>query len=130
MSRGWRRFRTDDRGVAPVGASTSPLLVLVLAVLGGPSVVALVGGGLRRANAPQYALTAVAALVAVFTLAATVRFATRWAVLGICAVLAAVGSHLWQHRTDRVDLLVVGGIYATPVGLAVALLVQALTPLL
>jgi hypothetical protein len=122
-----RSFVGDERASAPgdqITMTNSPLLLLVLAVLGIPPLVAVVGVLVRREQSFQYMFAAAASLVAVFTITGTVQFGPPWTTLGILAILAAIASHLWQFRTDQVDLLVVSGIYAMPVGLASVLLLR------
>jgi hypothetical protein len=124
-----RAFIDDDRG-AVTGQLTSAndlFVVLIASVLGFPVLAAAVGGILRRAKAFEYTYAAAAALVAVFTLTGVVQFRTRWTVIGIFAVLAAIGAHLWQYRTDRLDLIVVGSVYVMPVSLASVLLIRTLS---
>lgn len=104
----------------------APVTVLVIVVLGTPPVVAAIATAVRGQHGFEYAVTAAASLVAVFALTGTVGFATHWTVLAILAILAAIGAHVWSFRTVRVDLVVAGAIYATPVGLAVVLLLGTL----
>lgn len=122
-----RQFLPDERGAVPVqtGGPSTLFVAAVVAVLGGPLVVAMLGALVRRENAFQYVVTAAAALVAVFTLTGTVQFAPHWTVLGILGVLAAIASHLWQYRGDRLEFVIVGSIYVMPVSLATVLLVEA-----
>lgn len=122
-----RSFQSDIRASALGDQLTflnSPLLVLVLAVLLVPPLVAVIGVVVNRKQSFQYMFAAGASLVAVFTLTGTVQFAPLWTMLGVLAILAAITSHLWQFREDRVDFLVVSGIYAMPVGLAGVLLLR------
>ena len=117
------RFFDDERGTATLavgGGSTFPVLVGL--VLGGPLLAALLGAAFRRERAFDYVATAGAALIAVFALTGTTGFATHWTILGILAVLAVVAGHWLSFRGDRTSLVIVGCIYAAPVGLAVALL--------
>lgn len=114
--------------MATGGSST--LFVLVLAVLGLPPLSAFVGLTVRRERGFRYATAAATALLAAFLLTGAVGLPDPLPVPGILAVLGAVGAHLWRFRDDRVDLVVVGCVYAAPVGLAIALLVRAATPLL
>jgi hypothetical protein len=116
-------FWSDERGTGTLavgGGSTFPVLVGL--VLGGPILVALVGAAVRRERAFDYVATAGASLIAVFALTGTTGFATHWTVLGILAILATLAGHLLSLRDDRASLVIVGCIYAAPVGLAVALL--------
>lgn len=103
-------------------AGLAPVTVLVIVVLGTPPLVAAVAMGVRRQHRFQYSVAAAGALVAVFALTGTVGFATHWTVLSILAILAAIGGHVSGFREDRVDLLIAGAIYATPIALAVVLL--------
>lgn len=122
-----RSLLSDTRASAPGDQLTgvnSPLLVLILAVLLVPPLVAVIGVVVNRDQSFQYMFAAGASLVAVFTLTGTVQFAPLWTILGVFAILAAITSHLWQFRHDRVDFLVVSGIYAMPVGLAGVLLLR------
>jgi hypothetical protein len=122
-----RSLRSDRRASVPGDQLTlfnSPLLVLILAVLLVPPLVAMIGVVVNRKQSFQYMFAAGASLVAVFTLTGTVQFAPLWTVLGVLAILAAITSHLWQFREDSVDFLVVSGIYAMPVGLAGVLLLR------
>lgn len=125
---GTRSFRRDCRGAAPVATVVllSTFELLVVSVFAVPVGFAVVGSLVRTGRAAEYAVTAAASLVAVFTITGTQQFATHWAALGVLAVLAAIGAHLWQYRRDRLDLLVVGGIYAMPLGLGVVLLWRGL----
>jgi len=116
-------FWSDERGTGTLavgGESTFPVLVGL--VLGGPILAALVGAAVRRERAFDYVATAGASLIAVFALTGTTGFTTHWTVLGILAILATLAGHLLSLRDDRASLVIVGCIYATPVGLAVALL--------
>ncbi|WP_299266769.1 hypothetical protein [Halorientalis sp.] len=117
------RFRSDERGGASLaigGGSLFPLLVGL--VIGGPILAALVGAALRRERAFDFVATAGASLIAVFALTGTTGFAAHWTVVGVLAVLAVVAGHLLSFRDDRASLVVVGCIYAAPVGLAMAVL--------
>ncbi|WP_335998683.1 hypothetical protein [Halorientalis halophila] len=114
----------DERGTVPLAAGAgSTLSLLVSVVLGAPILAALVGAAVRRERAFDYVATAGASLVAVFVLTGTTGYATHWTVIGILAVLASLAGHWLGFRDDRASLLIVGCIYAAPVGLAVALLV-------
>lgn len=123
------RFRDDDRGSAllqlPIGPETLGT-TFIGAVLGFPVIAALGGTLLRRTEAARYLLTGAAALLALFTLTGLPRFRTPWTVVGILAVLVAIVGHLWQHRDDRFDLLVLSNIYLPPLLLALLLLGQTL----
>lgn len=126
---GRQSFVCDERASAPgdtITTTNSPLLLLVLAFLGIPPLVAVVGVLVRREQSFQYMFAAAASLVSVFALTGAVQFGGLWPVLGILAILAAIASHLWQFRTDQVDLLVVTGIYVMPIGLASVLLLRQL----
>jgi len=103
----------------------APVTALVIGVLGTPPVVAAIAMAVRREHRFEYSITAAASLVAVFALTGTVGFATHWTVLAILAILAAIGGHFWRFRGERVDLLIAGAIYATPICLAVVLLLGA-----
>lgn len=116
----------DPGGAAGVAvplwvAGLAPVTVLVIVVLGTPPLVAAVAMGVRRRHRFQYSVAAAGALVAVFALTGTVGFATHWTVLSILAILTAIAGHVWGFRGERVDLLIAGAIYATPVALAVVL---------
>lgn len=100
----------------------APVTVLVIGVLGAPPVVAAIAMAVRGKHRFQYSFAAAASLVAVFALTGTVGFATHWTVLSILAILAAIAGHIWGFRAERVDVLIAGAIYATPVALAVVLL--------
>lgn len=119
---------TDECGRRPtvLAAFASPLVLLIVVVLGFPLIVSILAMGIRRTNAFQYSFAAAASITAVFTLTGTVQFAQHWTVLGILAVFAAICAHLWQFRASRVDLVVLATIYLTPVGVGVALLFQTL----
>jgi hypothetical protein len=124
---GGRSFVADARASAPGDQITffnSPLFLLILAVLLVPPLVAVIGVAVNRKQSFQYMFAAGASLVAVFTLTGTAQFAPLWMMLAILGILAAIASHLWQFREDRVDLLVVSGIYAMPIGLASVLLLR------
>lgn len=103
-------------------AGLAPVTVLVIVVLGTPPLVAAVAMAVRRRHRFQYSVAAAGALVAVFALTGTVGFAAHWTVLSILAILAAIGGHVLALRDERADLLIAGAIYATPVALAVVLL--------
>lgn len=106
-------------------AGLAPVTVLVIAVLGLPPVVAAIAMAVRGKHRFQYSFAAAAALVAVFALTGTVGFATHWTVLTILAILAAIAGHVWGFREERVDVVIAVAIYATPIGLAVVLLLGA-----
>ncbi len=117
------QFLSEERGTASLaigGESIFPVLVGL--VLGAPMVAALVGAGVQRERAFDYVATAGASLVAVFALTGTAGFAAHWTVIGIFAVLSVLAGHVLSFRDDPASLVIVGCIYAAPVGLAVALL--------
>lgn len=126
-----RRFCDDDRGtiVLPIGAETA-FSTLVAAVLGFPLVAAFAGTISRRAHAFQYAFTGAAAILAVFLLTGTTRFAPHWTVVGILVILTAIAGHVWQFRHDRLAALIVGSIYLMPVLLAYVLLFRVVGSML
>jgi len=129
---GRQSFVRDERASAPgdtITTTNSPLLLLVLAFLGIPPLVAVVGVLVRREQSFQYMFAAAASLVSVFALTGAVQFGGLWPVLGILAILAAIASHLWQFRTNQVDLFIVTGIYVMPIGLASVLLLRQLSGL-
>jgi hypothetical protein len=103
----------------------NPVTVLVIVVLGTPPLVAAIAMAVRGEHRFQFSIAAAGALVAVFALTGTVGFATHWTVLSILAILAAIAAHVWGFRETRVDAVIAGAIYATPVGLAVVLLLGA-----
>ncbi|MFB6163715.1 MAG: hypothetical protein ABEJ31_00995 [Haloarculaceae archaeon] len=111
-----------------MAGADSTLLVLVLAVLGVPPLVALIGTAVRRERGFEYAVTAASAIAAAFLLTGAVSLRGSLTVVGIVAVLAALVGNVVRYRRDRVDALVIGCIYAAPLLLGIALLVQATTP--
>jgi hypothetical protein len=128
-----RRLTDDDRGGTTVAQVLSPgvrFVVLVVTMLGLPPFAATVGGIKRRDRAFQFGLTAAGAIVAVFTLTATVRLADGWRVLAILAVVVAIANHLRHYRTDLGTLVVTLVIYLMPLALAVALVVDVFVPVL
>ncbi|MFB6141953.1 MAG: hypothetical protein ABEJ30_01270 [Halorientalis sp.] len=126
----WRRLRRDERASAPADAMTGPgplFVLLVVAVLVVPPVVAVVGALFNRDHAFEYVVTAAASLVAAFTLTGVEQFGDPWAAVGHLAVVLAIARHLWAVRRDAVDVVVVvAGIYLMPLALAVALLLRRL----
>lgn len=106
-------------------AGLNPVTVLVIVVLGTPLLVAAIAMAVRGEHRFQFSIAAAGSLVASFTLTGTVGFATHWTVLSVLAILAAIAAHVWGFREARVDVVIASAIYATPVGLAVVLLLGA-----